>query len=567
MARLLGLRGATSCTLALAMVCLGGLRASHACVGPPPEPVCGKNLTLALAGPPTILTSGGTHDVSALVYFSLLDFPQGLGACPIGPYTVDLTVTATCSPGPDAMGEVLGASITPGFNDLSVSLTIPAGPARRCALGATATVTLADGMVLTETADNVLCVVDPAQGSPDPRLDLELLGPAGTEVVRKHPGDQAAFTYRVTNNDPTETFLGGLMADMVNESRMPGMSGPQPPGTGVFSISDPAEGDHFPISFDDGLFEGCVPLPPDPLNPTIPTIYEMVELAPGEFTDITIYSRTWGMCADGSCGRSTVTVEGEFSDLSPGLACSGFVLAADRNVPPDYLWPDAGEVGEFPPPKEPGEPELRLGGEPFPGVPIELLLELLQALLFVDGQPANAPLVTTDRLDPERGRMQLQFLGDFAPTVRVDFHGEILASALGLGDEADTESVSLLNGPTGFESRFPSARALNRYTNTSEGVDSFFDVSLQLAFVGIDNLGNRHPFDFNNIQFVRREDGSGLDVNLGNGQLNGGTGNDLLAIEASLDLRGFVSPEVDPTLVFTDGFESGNVSRWSTSLP
>lgn len=540
-----------------------------ACVGPPPEPVCGKNLTLALAGPPTtVLTSGGVFDVSALVYLALLDFPQGLGACPVGPYTVSIAVTASCTPGPDGSGQVLGQPVNSGFNEITVPVTIPAGPARHCTLAATATVLLLDAMVLTETADNVLCVVDSAAGAPsEPRLGIELLGPAGSEIARKHPGDQAATTYRITNNDPAETFSGGLTADMLNEARMPGMSGSQPPGTGVFSISDPVQGDNFDIAFDGGLIEGSVPLSSDPLRPEIPSIVQAIELAPGESTDITIYSRSWGMCADGSCGRSTVTVGGEFSDQSQGLACSGFVLAADSAVSPDYDWPDSGEVGEVPEPDNPAEPKLKLTGEPSAGVPVEILIEILQVLLSVGGQPAGIPIVTADRLNSERGRIQMQYLGDFPFDAEIGFVGGVQVSSLDLDDGFETERVSRLNGPTGFETRAPSAEILTRITDTKLQVDSFFDLTTQVTVTGIDALGERRPFDFGNIQFVRKVDGSGWDVVLGNGLLNDGTGNDLLAIEVSMDLRGFVSPEPQGGLIFEDGFESGNVSRWSASNP
>ena len=64
---------------------------AEACVGPPPEPFCTKTLQLAIAGPPLVLLpDGGTFEVSALVYFGLLEFPPGFGICPDGPYTVDI---------------------------------------------------------------------------------------------------------------------------------------------------------------------------------------------------------------------------------------------------------------------------------------------------------------------------------------------------------------------------------------------------------------------------------------------------------------------------------------------
>lgn len=542
---------------------------SAACVGPPPEPVCGKNLTLALAGPSTVvLTGGGTHDVSALIYLALLDFPEGLGACAVGPYTTSVLVTADCTPGPDGGGQVLNTFIGAGFTNITVPVSIPAGPARQCTLQATAAVGMVDGMILTETADNVLCVVDPAVGAPSiPRLDLELLGPSGSDVVRTHPGDQAAFTYRITNNDPTEMFVGDLTADMLNEARMPEMSGPQPPGTGVFSISDPVQGDNFALVFEDGLFNGSVPLSPDPLAPEIPSISQFITLDPGEATEITLYTRHWGMCADGSCGRSTVTVDGAFSDLSSGVACTGFVLAADTSMPPAYGSPDAGEVAEFPEPDDPSMPELELGGDPSPGLSVELLIKILKATLRADGQSIAAPLVTADRLDSERGRIQLQFLGNFPADVEIDFDGEVLAQHISPTDTVETERVSLLDGPTGFLSEVPSAEVLTRITDTLTDNISFFDLTYQVTFTGIDISGARRPFTFDDLKIVRRADGSGWDVVLRGGQSGEPSDDPLEAIELLLDLRGFISPAVQASMIFEDGFESGNVSRWSNSEP
>lgn len=548
------------CTIPL----LGPTPPATGCVGPPPEPICGKNLTLAVAGPTsTVLTGGGVVDVTALVFLSLLDFPEGLGACPGGPYTADVSVTVACTPGPGASGLVLGAAVGPGFNVVTVPVPVPSGPARHCAVDATATMSLVDGMTLTETAGNVMCVVDPAPGAPsEPRLDLELLGPAGTEIARTHPGDQAAHTWRITNNDKAESFTGGITVDMLNESRMPGMSGPAPEGTGVFSISDPVAGDNFAVAFEDGLFNGCVPLPPDPLDPALPEIWRPVSLGPGQSVNVTIYSRHWGMCADGSCGRSTVTLDGDFSDASPGTACSGFVLAADAGAAPSYGWPDAGEAAEVPEPDDPAEPKVTLGGEPEAGKPAEIDVEV-DADLKHDGVPAPLLAVFSDRMNVERGRIQFQFSGLIAADSQIDFDGEVLVTTIP-GSLARTEKVTHLDGPTGFESRAPAAEALIRV----EGVfTSYFDVSFQVSAVGIDTSFRRVPLDFGAVQFVRRADGSGLDFSLEGGVFTGGTGNDMLAVEVAFDLRGFLSPEPQGAAIFEDGFESGNVSRWSVSTP
>lgn len=52
-------------------------------------------------------------------------------------------------------------------------------------------------------------------------------------------------------------------------------------------------------------------------------------------------------------------------------------------------------------PDDPAEPKLKLGGESLAGVPVEVLIEIIQAALRVNGQPAGAPIVFADRLNAE----------------------------------------------------------------------------------------------------------------------------------------------------------------------
>ena len=45
-------------------------------------------------------------------------------------------------------------------------------------------------------------------------------------------------------------------------------------------------------------------------------ITRQITLAPGKSIDVPIYSRPWGMCADGSCSKSSMVLDGDFSDLT-----------------------------------------------------------------------------------------------------------------------------------------------------------------------------------------------------------------------------------------------------------
>ena len=569
----------TSAIFALALLVLGAMPSPVAgCMfsGPPP-PFCGKTLVVSAAVPGSLLLpgGGGAFDLSVLVYFGLFDFPAGTGICPDGPYSVTVDVTATCAGGGDGGGMATETLVT-GFNTLTVPITLTAGPPRLCDLTVRATTTLADGMVVDIESDTVVCVADPAPADPSlPRLDLQLLGPAGSELARVHPGDQSSHTYRVTNNDEADSFLGELQVEMVNTSRLPGASGPMPPGTGVFSISDPVEGDNFPIGFTDDLFEGCLLLPPDPTNPAIPTLVEPLDLAPGEFVDVDVFTRPWGMCADGSCGRAKLTVAGDFSDVTAGLACAGFVTAADVLVPPTYAWPDAGEVLEPQPPPSPDTTTVR--GEPRPGDEKDIDLMTGPIDLVVDGLPVPIPEIPfSDLVNPTLGRTQVQ-LFDGGTTFEVDSFFDIayeieLAPSQGETFDVELRQLDLIgSAPTGFEEISPSAMALVALGQAGSPfqVDSFFDVAYQIQVVGIDNQNERRPIRFQNREMTARTDGTGFRVRLGGGQVTAGTGNELLALELIQDFRGFASEVEQGSLgeIFTDGFESGNVSAWSTSTP
>lgn len=565
---------------ALALLLTGLLTAtpSAACVGAPPEPFCTKTLQLAIAGPPVVLLpGGGTFDVSALLYFGVLDFPAGTGICPGGPYTASVTITATCTPGgADGSGELLGAAISTGYNELTVPVTVPAGPARSCVLEAEATVVLGDGMVLTDRADNVACLGDPAPGEPsEPRLDLHLVGPPGSEVGRVSPGDPVGFVYRLVNNDPDVSFSGTLSADSRNESRQPGASGPMPPGTAVVSISDPVAGDNFPIELlaggpnapeGDPVAEGCIALPRDPADPGVPADSLDIHLEPGEATLVTLFSRPWGMCADGSCGRATLQLEGSFSDASPGLACSGVVTAADTSRGPGSACDDSGEVVQILPPADPLG--LTIAGSPELGIDLEIALRLLEILLAENGAPAQAALPFSGTLTPERGRIQVQFAESFAidSFFDVSFRLEIAVD----GDPTAVASTSggTSGAPRGFESTAPFVAPTVRIESLEgAGLLGHFAPVVQVSAIGIDNVGERRLLSFQGIELSPLPDGTGIGGQLTGGEVEPGAGDSLDAIELAFDLRGFVSPEPQSFLIFEDGFESGNISRWSNGQP
>ncbi len=354
-----------------------------ACMGTPP-PQCARTLNVSLAGPDVLIGPAGqpiNFDLPVLVYLNVLEFPPGACGSLIETATAEVSVLvdADCAvaPGSGSLGPI---NLGTGFSTLTVPVELPAGPARQCILNGSAAATFGDGVTLTASSDNTVCVGDQAPADPAaPRLDMRNLD--ASIVKRVHPGDQASYTYRITNNDPNESYSGKLSVSLINTSRLPVSSaGPGTPQDGPFSISDPVQGDNFPLGFAEDLVNGCLYLPEDHAEPLPSTLNKFIDLAPGESTDVDIYARPFGLCAGGSCSASVVILEGEFSDLSNGLACVGFVTAADTAVAPSLEWAQGGMAATA---SAPGPGLLQLD------VPTTLLPSMFTALsggsLFIDG--------------------------------------------------------------------------------------------------------------------------------------------------------------------------------------
>ncbi|MCG8459077.1 MAG: hypothetical protein MI919_22600, partial [Holophagales bacterium] len=329
---------------------------AEACGGKAVPSGCGRTVVLTTGVPSTLLSTGGAFDLDVEVYFALANF-AGPPACPPAPFELDLEFTVTCAPAGDGGGSLLDVPIGLGYNSYTVGITLPAGPPRLCSVAGEATVTFGDASTVTATNGAArLCLVDPAPAAPSlPRLHLELVDPTGA-LARAHPGDATSHVLRLTNRDDTSSFEGGLEIRSVNVSKVPGSTGILTPGDGVFSPADPGDGDNFPLAFGDGGL-ACVPLPPEPQLPVVPLLEQDILLGPGESTEVEVLTRSWGMCADGSCSQSTALIDGTFTDLTSGLACASFATLTDLTVPPSFLWPDTGASVIFDPP-----------GDPFAGV-------------------------------------------------------------------------------------------------------------------------------------------------------------------------------------------------------
>jgi len=551
---------------ALAVMALLFNAGAQACDGPPPPPACGKTLAVALAVPDTLLLpdGGGTFSVSTLVYFNLVDNPPGLGICPTDPASATITVTADCDGGSDGSGSTSGVALTPGsYIPSSVEVTVPDGPPRQCELWAEATVVLSDGMTLTNDSHSMACIGEPSPADSDlPRLDLDMIDEPGSERARVHPGSQAGYHYRLTNNDDDQSFTGTVTIESKNASRQPiAIPDPGPTGTGPFAISDPGEGDDFPVSFPDGLDStGCVPLPPDPLSQTMSTDMMPVDsLAPGESIEIHFFTRPWGMCPNGACGNIKVVAEGEFDGPEPGFACAGVLTAADTLVAPHFFWTDSGKTVKVLP-EDPFLPRVLLDGELFPRNDATIPIELVE-LSLAGSEPLSTKLVP--RTEPfsnqrdEHARMEIQIFG--LDGVLFPAEQPVTVNALFAVDPEPTAPIqtelvamALTGGPTNFTTLSPTAEGrVNVLPSEFSGVDAFFDIVYQTSAVAIDETGAQRNIQIESID-VSMVDSRQFQVQF-TGIAAPGTGNEILQMLLRNDFRGFSGSR---EVVFSDGVES-----------
>jgi len=481
----------------------------YACGGSCKPPICGKSMVFSKTPPtdPVMLTGGGVFMLPVVVYATVT------AGCSATSATATISINLDCNPGPNGTGLLVDAPIALGFNELLVPVTLPAGPPRICVVTGTATVTFDDGMVLEDTGDTVVCIVEPSPLGPDvPRLSMSLIT---SGLNRVHPGDQARIGYEIVNNDPTNSFNGNLRIGIANTTQMPIDLSTPANGEGVFSLADPV-GDSFPILFEDGLLPGlCVPLPLDPHLQLPNEIIRPVVLGPGEKEIVYVLARPWGLCASGTCSESTAVLEGQYSDLTPGLACSGTVIAADVATPPQFLWDGSGQVCQA----QTGIPASgigRLTSQLSDGTPVQI--DVVIETEEVNGNPVFDGFDYMDPIDPHELRGQFFLQLPIQPTdplsgvTRISFFGD---------DQIDVRLLELdqvEGAPTGF-----------------------FDIGPFV--IGVLTL-DKAPFD-----------------DVPDGRLT------FLMQTSMVGFSGTAFQEPEPIELFVDGFESGNVSRWSRSGP
>lgn len=453
------------------------------CGGVPAPQVCGKSTSLTKATPPVFPLAfvGGV----ALFPVTVNVAAWGNG-CPV-PMTTTISLTVACAPPPGAAGALTIPTPAPGVYTALVPVFIPPGPPRLCSVIGSATTSWADGSTTTGVGDTSFCVVEPSPLDPSlPRLGMERV----TEgVQRAHPGDQRVHIFRLSNNDPGASVTVTLNVDSEQTARLGTGTGFAPgSGNGVFSISDPGDGDNFPIAFfEDTGPDGCIDLPIDPMGFGIPHIAKSVTLLPGESRIVAIAQRSWPMCGCGSSCESRIHVSGGWSDGTPALACAGAGLLVDCSVPPDFSCPDGGAAWHLFN-AIPGELQGQIVNPAIaPGIGT---VRVLESQVIANGMFGGFPTQSTN-WDQVRGRMEVSHVSADGP---IAFAGQFInvnavldASAIGPGYQSLLYQMTVMNPPSPLDPEWVwlDARHALAGPGIPPALDSFFDVFYSIELDGI----------------------------------------------------------------------------------
>jgi hypothetical protein len=259
--------------------------------------------------------AGGNSPISAEISVALHSAGQPALSPPItvGTISTDNNINAQLEIPPAGLG----------FNAYIIPVTIPAGtPSGFYSAIGSASVTFADGLTLTATSAQVLCLAEGAAGQPGkPRLDVQLLSDpfphCSPRVTRSSQG-------KITNNDAEKAVRLTAIAD---SSRSPYARSGGNESQGVFSIANPI-GDDFPIAL--GSAE-CFALSNRPY--TQGEIREqLLKIKPGRSRIVEVGIRAYGTAATGSCSESTLQVEGTFAGGAAARGSAGMAVYADTSV-------------------------------------------------------------------------------------------------------------------------------------------------------------------------------------------------------------------------------------------
>lgn len=492
-----------------------------ACGQTPRPPMCGKTVVYAQAGP-----TGNVFTVDQNYDFQVTVFIGATAACSATPTQIDFNLTMVCDRTEFQIQRTVTSNqqslVVNGFNDITFSLPVQFTTPHLCLISGTASVTFSDGMVISSGAppagaETVVCVVD--QVNQQPLLEMELIDPL-SPIVSVLPGDPAVLLYRITNNH-TLDFRGTLTIGTHNTTFQPTMDTPGGNGDGVYAPGDP-QGDHPPIFFEDELKQGiCPPLPKEPSQVDPPSKNKEVDVPAGGFVDVVLIVRQWPLCSTGTCAQSVTLLDGTFTDTSVGLAWANTVIRADHTTNPNAGCPE--QVAPVILGPNQGDPTKGRLGLPLqqlnPELPplLEVDIELVQ--LELQGLPAMAPFNVQPLLPNEIRNVLFEFPdGPFSGAqgqTRIQ-----CTSTDGNYEVFRMNSEIMSHAPSGFDTVGP----------------------LAMMTFGVDAV----PADGNPEAVFEL----------------------LIQFQATFidDQEDYAEGQVSQ-FIFTDGFESGDVSAWSASPP
>jgi hypothetical protein len=319
------------------------------------------------------------------------------------------------------------------------------------------------------------------------------VGPVGKKffvgVVMQNPGSSFPMAIDQSSNLGQSWVAGSTMSCMANVQNLG--ANPIPPMTtsqigvrGNWLLQ--AHGRPNPPP------PGCVVLPPDPIGTPVPVISRSLVLCPGESREIAIVSRSWPMCANGSCGEQRVRVTGMFSDGSITGACLGVGHLVQTSAPPTFQWPDSGRMGNV---TVQSPSSLRITA----AMPTHTINEGVQLanIQVQTGMPLTTALESMV-LDPDRGRIVAHNtgVGPAATFVGQPFSVTCVLNIFSKQPTIQTELIALElhSAAPQLNNSYFSVNARTRVTGPAipPTLDSFFDVFYQVSLDGITKGLHRH---------------------------------------------------------------------------
>lgn len=320
-------------------VILGTAVTAWACFGTPRPPTCSQTIWLAKLVDEVEIYPGEDEpidiEIGMLTFVSWDNISQGCAQPSAASYDLTLSCTPPDGGDPIVIGPMTFAAatpMTPGLQGLTtITFTIPAGTLEpegpyECLVMGEYDVTFGPGIgagLLTGAGDTHVCIVPPAVDEPDiPRFHVACIPTNGAfHVCRK--GDQARSYYLLENNSDESLSLDlSLTSNQV--ARTPG--GANADNT-FFAIADPLEGtDNFPVSLNNG--DELLMLP-DPLEVSDQEVTDTLSLDPWGIDIVWADTRSYGMCANGSCSETFFRATGMYAGGDDALGCANTALVVD----------------------------------------------------------------------------------------------------------------------------------------------------------------------------------------------------------------------------------------------